>query len=193
MVFGIWTIKSYFAILWIIAIVRIAGTVRCLSISAALAKCAEFQVNRNCHLFFPRLCHWNANSAQAANKVYRKCEKQQENNNRHQQNERVAWKGMKVTVFIHACAFYTRRNKSLFIEVQRNVKQYFPFDKANYLMLNSPFFSLLSRMLQRSGKVLKHRILLQKVEKWQHVVENIWRKRLKYDLNWVTTCHIRDE
>lgn len=140
MVFGIWTIKSYFAILWIIAIVRIAGTVRCLSISAALAKCAEFQVNRNCHLFFPRLCHWNANSAQAANKVYRKCEKQQENNNRHQQNERVAWKGMKVTVFIHACAFYTRRNKSLFIEVQRNVKQYFPFDKANYLMLNSPFF-----------------------------------------------------
>lgn len=95
MAFGISTIKSYFAILWIIAIVRIVANVRCSSISVALAKCAEFQVNRNCHLFFP-VCVIEMLIAhrQAAN-VHRKCEAARKQS-RHRQKEREwNWKERK--------------------------------------------------------------------------------------------------
>lgn len=98
MVFGIWTIKSYFAILWIIAIVQIVENIYVYSVCQFMSHRRNFNLTGIAICFFPRLCHWNANGTQAA-KVHQANVKQQNkiDNAKSERTSGMEWKGMKVS------------------------------------------------------------------------------------------------
>lgn len=123
----------------------------------------------------------------------------------------MEWKSPLLMYLLHAnaCDFFfnTQRNTRLFI-AQRNVKQYFPFDKATYLMRIRFVFSHYPNMSgmywrigfacthirsnrKRKGKMNGRTVSSDTTSGRIYLDERTWRCE-KY-LNWVTQRHIRDE